>query len=226
MSERIKLLFVDDEPDFVDFMTRRLRRHDLEVAAYTDAVEALRETEGRTFDVGLLDLKMPQMDGMELQRRLKERDPRMEIIILTGHGSIETAFESGRLAAYEYLLKPCDFDQLVRAITNAYAKRIKALQGEKAQHVDSLMKRALSLSPLDLLKELKKINDSVGQSMAASAFAESGEYETARELTGRPDRPDDAAPAGGDDADRDAAEGGGDGGDDAGRDADRRGKGR
>jgi DNA-binding NtrC family response regulator len=197
MSRRIQLLFVDDEADFLEFMSMRLRRHDLDVAAFTSGVTALAETEGRQFDVGLLDLKMPEMDGMELLRRLKERDPRMEIIILTGHGSIESAFESGRRDAYEYLLKPCDFDGLVRGISTAYAKRIRALQADKAQRVDSLMKRALSFSPLDLLAELKKVNDSVGRSLTAGTFAESGEHETAREILEgesapgeRPDDPD------------------------------------
>ncbi|MFO7654794.1 MAG: response regulator [Candidatus Krumholzibacteriia bacterium] len=182
MSRRIQLLFVDDEPDFVEYMTRRLERHDLEVAAYTSAVQALEETRDRRFDVGLLDLKMPEMMGDELLERLKERDPGMEVIILTGHGSIESAFRTGQMQAYEYLLKPCDFEALVRAINSAYARRIKEQHGDRAPQVDSLMKRALSMSPLDVLAELKRINDSVGQSMAATAFAESGEHDTAREM--------------------------------------------
>jgi two-component system NtrC family response regulator/two-component system response regulator AtoC len=159
VSAPIKLLFVDDEEDFVHFMSERLRRHDLEVAGFTSAKQALEETEGRTFDVGLLDLKMPEMDGVELMRRLKDRDPHLEFIVLTGHGSIESAFQTGQMAAYEYLLKPCDFNALVRSITNAYARRIKQLQNEKATRVDELMNKALNMSPMDLLNELKKIND-------------------------------------------------------------------
>jgi DNA-binding NtrC family response regulator len=184
VSEPIKLLFVDDEEDFVEYMSMRLRRHDLDVEGYTNPKKALKETKGRTFDVALLDLKMPEMDGEDVMRELKKRDPHLQFIILTGHGSIESAFRTGQMGGHEYLLKPCDFDGLVRSITNAYAKRIKALQAEMAPQVDNLMMKALGMSPLGLLKELKKINDGLTDTMVASTFAESGEYETARDLIG------------------------------------------
>lgn len=73
---------------------------------------------------------MPEMDGEKLLNRLKQRDLGMELIILTGHGSIESAFRTARRGAYECLLKPCDFDCLVSSINNAYAKRIKTLSGK------------------------------------------------------------------------------------------------
>jgi DNA-binding NtrC family response regulator len=185
MSEKIQLLFVDDEEDFVKYMTKRLEQHDFEIQAYTNPVQALREAEGANFDVGLLDLKMPEMDGEELLNQLKKHDPGMEIIILTGHGTIESAFRSARQGAYEYLLKPCDFDALVSAINNAYSKRIKALSAEKAQQVDDLMKRAGEMKPLTLLKRLKKIHDGVQNYLAAAAMAEGGDSASARELVGK-----------------------------------------
>jgi DNA-binding NtrC family response regulator len=101
---------------------------------------------------------------------------------LTGHGSIESAFRSAQVGAYEYLIKPCDFDELVQAINSAFAKRIKALGGERAREVDDLMKGASGMSPLALLKRLKKLRDGVGGSMAAAAMAEGGETEAARDL--------------------------------------------
>jgi DNA-binding NtrC family response regulator len=185
MAGKIRLLFVDDEKDFVTYMTKRLKRHDLDVHAYDNPVQALDETEGHTFDVGLLDLKMPEMDGEELLKRLKQRDPRMEIIILTGHGHVESAFRTAKAGAYEYLLKPCDFDQLVASINNAYAKRIKALSQEKAGRVDELMKGASGMSPLALLKKLKKLHDGMEDTMAAAALAEGGDSESAREVLGK-----------------------------------------
>jgi DNA-binding NtrC family response regulator len=184
MSEKIQLLFVDDEVDFVKYMTRRLEPHDFEIHAYTNPVEALRETEGRTFDVGLLDLKMPEMDGEELLARLKKRDPGMEIIILTGHGSVESAFRSAQRGAYEYLQKPCDFDGLVRSINNAYSKRIKAQDAEKAGEVDALMSRASEIKPLTLLKRLKNIHGGIARHWAAAAMAEGGDPDAAKELMG------------------------------------------
>jgi DNA-binding NtrC family response regulator len=173
---------VDDEEDFVAYMTKRLERHDFEVHAYTNPVEALEKTEGQTHDVGLLDLKMPEMDGEELLNRLRERDPTIEVIILTGHGSIESAFRSAQVGAYEYLLKPCDFDELVASINNAYAKRIKALGGEKAKQVDELMKSADELPPLALLGRLKKIHHGLTAFMSAAALAEGGLPDAARDF--------------------------------------------
>lgn len=188
MSDKIRLLFVDDEEDFVTYMTKRLKRHDLDVHAYLNPVQALEETEGKSFDVGLLDLKMPEMDGEELLKRLKQRDPKMEIIILTGHGHVESAFRSAKAGAYEYLLKPCDFDGLVASINTAYAKRIKARNGEKAGQVEELMKSAGGMSPLALLKKLKRLHDGVEDSMAAAAMAEGGDSDSAREVIGKKDK--------------------------------------
>jgi DNA-binding NtrC family response regulator len=185
MARKIQLLFVDDEEEFVNYMTKRLERHDFEIHAYTSPVQALEETKGRGYDVGLLDLKMPEMDGEELLNRLKERDPGIEIIILTGHGSIESAFRSAKVGAYEYLLKPCDFDDLVKSINNAYAKRIKAASAEKARQVDELMQRAGGMSPLDLLGRLKKINEGVEKFMSAAAMAEGGDPDAADEFLGK-----------------------------------------
>ena len=184
MGKKIQLLFVDDEEEFVNYMTKRLKRHDFEVHAHTNPVEALEKTEGQSCDVGLLDLKMPEMDGEELLNRLKERDPSIEIIILTGHGSIESAFRSAKVGAYEYLLKPCDFDELVSSINNAYARRIKALSKDKAGQVDDLMKNAGEMEPLALLDRLKKIHRGVATSMSAAALAEGGLPDAAREFMG------------------------------------------
>ena len=125
---------------------------------------------------------MPEMDGEELLNRLKERDSGMEVIILTGHGSIESAFRSGQSGAYEYLLKPCDFDGLISAINNAYARRIKALSGEKADQVDDLMKQAGGMSPLELFKRLKKVHDGLIGHLSAAALAEGGDPQEAKRL--------------------------------------------
>lgn len=182
MADKIQLLLVDDEEDFVKYMSKRLKLHDFEVYAYTDPREALEQTRKKRYDVGILDLKMPGMDGEELLEKLKQRDAQMELIILTGHGSIESAFRTAQHGAYEYLLKPCDFDGLVTSINNAYAKRIKALSGEKATDVDELMKQADKMKPLDLLKRLKKLHDGLGSYLTAAALAEGGDPEGAREL--------------------------------------------
>jgi DNA-binding NtrC family response regulator len=188
MGEKIQLLVVDDEKDFVTYLAKRLESHDFDVHAFTDPLEALEQTKGQRYDVGILDLKMPGMDGEELLNKLKERDARMELIILTGHGSIESAFRTAQRGAYEYLRKPCDFDSLVTSINNAYAKRIKALSGHKAAEVDKLMKQAGEMKPLDLLKRLKKIHDGLQGYLTAAALAEGGDLEGAKDLLREKDK--------------------------------------
>ena len=185
MSEKIRLLFVDDENDFVKYMTKRLAPHEIEVHAYTNPVQALEQTAGHRFDVGLLDLKMPGMDGEELLSRLKERDPTMEIIILTGHGSARSAFRSAQVGAYEYLFKPCEFADLVGAINKAYAKRLKTLSGEQSRQVDSLLQRAEELQPITVLDQLKKIHDGQEAPTSEAGPAEGGDSPTAAALTDR-----------------------------------------
>lgn len=159
MSTKVRLLFVDDEVDFLEYMTKRLELRGIEVTAFSDPEEALAEADERLFDVALVDLKMPGVTGDKLLHMLKERDPFIEVIIITGHGSIQTAFDTSRSGAYEYVLKPCKFDELATAISNAYAKRIKAEETLKAKQVDSLLQRNTGASPWVLLNELNRIKD-------------------------------------------------------------------
>ena len=182
MSQKVRLLFVDDEQEFLNYMTKRLRKRDIEVAAFGSAPQALAETEGQVFDVALLDLKMPEMDGQELLQKLKERDPRIEVIMLTGHGTIQSAFHASQSGAFEYLLKPCDFDGLVSSINNAYARRIKTLSAEKTRMVDDLMEHAGGMSPLALLHGLRRINEKVGKYVSWARLAEGGDPGAAGQL--------------------------------------------
>ena len=126
MKRQIKLLFVDDEEKFLNGMTQRLKLRDLVVHSFNNGPDALKAAKSETYDVALLDLKMPEMDGEELLKKLKQMMPAMEVIILTGHGSEDSAVRTFREGAYEYLMKPCELDELMSAITRAYAKRLKA----------------------------------------------------------------------------------------------------
>jgi DNA-binding NtrC family response regulator len=113
---------VDDEEKFIKSMAERLKLRDFEVFAFgnaADALEAMKQKD--TCDVALIDLKMPGMDGEQLLKELKTHIPEMEDIILTGHGSIESAKRTTRAGAYEYLQKPCDLDDVISSITSAYS---------------------------------------------------------------------------------------------------------
>ncbi len=159
MSKKIKLLFVDDEKKFLDNISDRLRLREVDVTAYESgdaAMEAIKA--GAQFDVALIDLKMPGMDGEELLNQLKRRDDSIEVVILTGHGSIKSATSLTRSGAYEYLLKPCELDEIISAVSAAYAKRVKAKSDLKAKKVNEVLSKAIGYSPGELLEKLRKID--------------------------------------------------------------------
>ena len=113
MSEQIKLLFVDDEKGFVHVLSNRLSKRGVDVTkAYSgsEGIQALRE---KDFDVALLDLKMEDMDGLEVLKIFKKMYPQMEVIMLTGHGSEKAAREGIEFGAFDYLIKPCELDELL-----------------------------------------------------------------------------------------------------------------
>ena len=115
----LRVLFVDDEEDFVTTMVERLTLRDLGGEVALSGSEALTKIEAEAPDVMVLDLRMPGMDGMEVLRRVKKMCPRIEVIIMTGHGSEQDEEEARRLGVFDYLRKPVDFNRLVAAIRNA-----------------------------------------------------------------------------------------------------------
>lgn len=158
METKIKLLFVDDEEKFLKSTSTRLSLRGLDVHSFLNGFDALEATKQTNFDVALLDLKMPGMDGEELLIKIKELHPNVEVVILTGHGSIDSALECTRSGAYEYLQKPCELDDLISVISKAYAKRIMNRKAGKAARVEKLLSKAMGYSPMGLLEELRKID--------------------------------------------------------------------
>jgi len=121
---RTVVMLVDDEVPFVDTMTKRLGKRDLDiVTAYTghEALEKLKANE--KVDVIILDVKMPGMDGIETLREIKKAHPLVEVIMLTGHATVETGIEGMKLGAFDYLMKPCDIEQLMAKVQEAKAKK-------------------------------------------------------------------------------------------------------
>jgi DNA-binding NtrC family response regulator len=122
----MKLLLVDDERAFLDTMTKRLEKRQIGVwAVYsgTDALDELEQNKG--IEVVILDVKMPGMDGMETLVEIKKRFPLLEVIMLTGHATVETAIDGMKLGAFDYLMKPCDIDLLLSKATAAASKKRK-----------------------------------------------------------------------------------------------------
>jgi DNA-binding NtrC family response regulator len=131
-----KVLLVDDEEAFVATLGKRLRKRGLlceEAHSGADALSRLESVRG--IDVVVLDVKMPEMDGLEALKEVKRLHPIVEVIMLTGHATIESAIEGMKFGAFDYLMKPCDIEDLVAKVGEA-AQR-------KADHEERIMQARL-----------------------------------------------------------------------------------
>ncbi len=118
------LLLVDDEVPFVETMIKRLTKRDVNVVAAFSGHEALEQLEKhRNIEVVILDVKMPVMDGIETLSEIKKKYPLTEVIMLTGHATVETGIEGMKLGAFDYLMKPCDMNVLISKVEEAAAKK-------------------------------------------------------------------------------------------------------
>lgn len=119
------LLLVDDEENFVDILAERLRNRDFDVTTALNGEDALQKINEHNVDVAIIDVMMPGLSGIETLREIKRLKPLVEALMLTGHGTVETAIEGMKLGAYDYLMKPCDMDQLLAKIGEARDKKNK-----------------------------------------------------------------------------------------------------
>ncbi|MEA1966629.1 MAG: response regulator [Thermodesulfobacteriota bacterium] len=120
----IKVLVVDDEMDFLETIVKRLGKKQLDAVGVSSGEDALVKIKEKYFDVILLDIKMPGgMDGLEALKEIKKERPLSEVILLTGHGSVESSVEGMRLGAFDYILKPAKFEELCEKIAQAYMKK-------------------------------------------------------------------------------------------------------
>jgi len=124
------VLLVDDEVPFVETMTKRLNKRNLSILNAFSGTEALEVLEKESnVDVVILDVKMPGMDGIDTLREIKRVHPLVEVIMLTGHGTIESGIEGMKLGAFDYLTKPCNIDQLMTKVQEA--KDLKSMREDK-----------------------------------------------------------------------------------------------
>jgi len=123
-NKPIRILFVDDEKGFVDVISKRMSIRNMKVTRAYSGTEALQALKREDFDVTVLDLKMEDMDGIEILKIFKKIAPNLPVIMLTGHGSEEAARDGIRFGAFDYLTKPCDFEELMLKIKEAYQQRI------------------------------------------------------------------------------------------------------
>jgi DNA-binding NtrC family response regulator len=141
-ASQIDLLIVDDEPDFRESACRYLKRIGFQVEEAEDGEEALNITTNKRFDVVILDIHMPGMNGMEVLEQLMNRDPAPKVIMLTGGGTIENAVESIKLGAYDFLTKPTKLDDLARLVQRAC--QTQQLEKENLQLREVLRRQSAS----------------------------------------------------------------------------------
>lgn len=118
-----KVLLVDDEERFRTTLSKLLKAHGLTVTDLGSGREALEELKRKAYDVIVLDVRMPEMDGIAALAEIKKIDPLLEVIILTGHASMDAANKIMWLGAYEFLLKPCPVEDLIDKIESAYERK-------------------------------------------------------------------------------------------------------
>lgn len=119
LGNRIRLLLVDDEEGYVNTLAKRMARRNIEVSTALSGAEGIQRLRQQEFDVAVLDLKMTDMDGIDVLKVFKMMDPKMPVIMVTGHGSERAAREGLALGAFDYLTKPCDLEELVKKIREA-----------------------------------------------------------------------------------------------------------
>jgi DNA-binding NtrC family response regulator len=133
------VLLVDDEPDFLYPLVKRLAKRNLVIESAGSGLEALDIIQKKQIDVVVLDVKMPGMDGLETLRKIKAHNGLIEVIMLSGHASLDAAIEGMEIGAFDYLMKPVDFDELFFKLQDAYKKKviqeskiasIKAIKGQ------------------------------------------------------------------------------------------------
>jgi len=121
--EDFRVLIVDDEPDFLETIVKRLRKRRIDATGISSGKAALELLEGQHFDVVILDVRMPGMDGIETLREMKRMRPLMEVIMLTGHASVESGVEGMQQGAFDYVMKPAEIDDLIEKVRQAYQRK-------------------------------------------------------------------------------------------------------
>ena len=121
-KEHIRVLIADDEVEFLETLGTRMKLRGFEVTTVNSGGAAIQAVKQDTPDVVVLDLKMPDLNGLEVLAKLKEDFPALEVIILAGQGSFEAGKEGMEKGAFDYIMKPVDLNQLIGKIEEAYAK--------------------------------------------------------------------------------------------------------
>ena len=136
-----RVMLVDDEKDFRETLCKRLKKRKLDVVSAGGGREALAKLEENPVDVVVLDVRMPDMDGIETLKEIKKGMPSVEVIMLTAHADVQVAVEGMELGAFDYLMKPMDIDELLYKLQDAYKKKWCREETERCEIPPSLQVR-------------------------------------------------------------------------------------
>jgi len=139
-KRQANVLLVDDEEQFLDALTQRLETRGLKVKAVTSGEDAVDQVEDHNFDAIIVDLAMPGIDGIETLKRIKEKRPDLEIIMLTGHATVKSGIEAMKLGADDFLEKPVDLNVLLEKIGEAKNKRMLVVEKGRQEEVKKILK--------------------------------------------------------------------------------------
>lgn len=139
MKERV--LLVDDEVEFLEIMAERMRARDMEVTTSTSATEALSLIASESYDAVIMDFMMPEMDGIQALKAIKEKTPEMQIILLTGHATVEKGVEAMKAGAMDFVEKPADLDALANKIKKAHKQKAIIVQKQSQDKVIEMLRK-------------------------------------------------------------------------------------
>ena len=160
-NEKINLLIVDDEEQFLESISRSLELRDFNVIAVNRGEKAIEAAKNNPIDIALVDLKMPGISGEETLKLLKQEHKWMEVVILTGHGTIDSAVECTKSGAFSYLQKPCSLEELLDSLKNAYKKKVMNRKKIEEKKMDELLKIAYSGGAREILRRLREIDNRI-----------------------------------------------------------------
>lgn len=134
-----KVLLIDDEKDFLDVMAERMRNRGMEVTTASSPLEALELVARESFDAIILDLQMPEMDGLEALEKIKAKKPELQIILLTGHATVQKGVEAMKLGAMDLLEKPANLSDLTAKIKAASSQRMLLVEKASEEKIKKIL---------------------------------------------------------------------------------------
>lgn len=138
-----KVLLVDDEEEFIEPLAERMRARGMNVTATTSPLDALEKAETESYDAIVLDLMMPEMDGLQTLEAIKKKNPDMQVILLTGHATVEKGIEAMKQGALDFLEKPIDIQALAEKIRKAQARKMVIVEKKNEEKIrDIIMNKA------------------------------------------------------------------------------------